>query len=95
MSTDDSQNPERDLRDKIASRMRSITQSSKQIPPEQLQKLKTAATRLDLLIKSNADQDQQALKSAAQKLDQLLSKIRKGRDVAQDLKRKDHPASGE
>ena len=90
MDSGDNRNSERELREKIASRMQSIGQSSsREIPPEQLESLKTAASRLDQLLQSNADNDQQSMKNAALKLDQLLSKIRKGKDVTQDLKRKD------
>ena len=95
MSDDDIQNSERELRDRIGKRMQSIGQSSpKQIAPEQLQKLKTAATRLDQLLQSNANHDNESLKNAAQKLDQLLSKIIKGKDVTQELKRRRESQSG-
>ncbi len=97
MSADDNQNPERDLRDEIAKRMQSIAQSSpKQVAPDQLRKLRTAATRLDRLLQANADRDNENLRNAAQKLGQLLSKIRKGKDVTQNLKlRRESRPSGE
>jgi len=96
MGSDDNQNSERELREKIASLMQSISQSPiQQIPTDQLAKLKTAATRLDHLLKSNADQDQQSLKTAVEKLDQLLSNIRKGKDVSESLKSRRQRNSGE
>jgi hypothetical protein len=51
----------------------------KQIPAEELQKLKSAASRPDQMLKAAANADQQALKSAAARLDQLLSAIRAGK----------------
>lgn len=89
MSNENDRNPEQELREKIASRMHSIGHSnSKAVRPEQLQELKTAASRLDQLLKSNADHHQEALKSAAHKLDRLLLKIQKGKDITPDLRRR-------
>jgi hypothetical protein len=42
------------------------------------------------MLTAAASADQQALKSAAAKLDQLLSDIRAGKDVASNLKRRDN-----
>ena len=78
MNSGDNQGPDRDVRERILNRMRSIAKGpKKQIPDEELQKLKIAASRLDQMLKAvaNADQqafDQQAPKSAA-RLDQLRS----------------------
>jgi len=95
--SDDNQNPERDIYERIARRMQAIGQSSsKQIPSEQLLALKIAASRLDQILQSNADQEQQSLKSAALKLDQLLSNISKRKDVTHGLKRRrDHQNKSE
>jgi hypothetical protein len=88
MNSGDNQDRDRAIREKIARQMRSIGNGpEKQIKGEELQKLKTAASRLDQMLKAAADADQQALKSAAARLDQLLSHIRAGKDVADILKR--------
>jgi hypothetical protein len=46
--------------------------------------------RLDHMLRAAANTDQQALKSAAARLDQLLSDIRAGKDVASNLKRREN-----
>jgi len=90
MNDEDSQGRERDLGERIASLMQSIGQGSeKPISGDELEKLKAAASRLDRMLKDAADADRQALKDAAGRLDQLLANIRKGKDVASQLKRKD------
>ena len=89
MNSRDNQGPDRDARQRIVNLMQSIGKGpKKQIPAEELQKLKTAASRLDQMLKAPANADQQVLKSAAAKLDQLLSDIRAGKDVASTLKRR-------
>lgn len=91
MNSRDNQGPDRDARERIVNLMQSITKGpKKQIPAEELQKLKTAASRLDRMLKATANADQQALKSAAARLDQLLSDIRDGKDVASNLKRREN-----
>ncbi|MFZ1141299.1 MAG: hypothetical protein WAN76_19110 [Candidatus Sulfotelmatobacter sp.] len=62
----------------------------KQIPAEELQKLKSAAIRLDQMLKAAANADQLALKSAEARLDRLLSDIRAGKDVTSNLKRREN-----
>jgi cell division septum initiation protein DivIVA len=90
----DKQGPDRDLRERIANLMQSIGKGpKKQIPAEELQKLKSAASRLDQMLKAAANADHQALKSAAAKLDQLLSDIRAGKDVPSNLKRRENPGT--
>ena len=90
MNDEDSQGRERELGERIASLMQSIGQGSeKPVSGDELQKLKAAAGRLDRMLKEAADADRQALKDAAGRLDQLLVDIRKGKDVARRLKRKD------
>jgi hypothetical protein len=42
------------------------------------------------MLKAAANADQQALKSAAAKLDLLLSDIRAGKDVTRNLKRREN-----
>jgi hypothetical protein len=90
MNSRDDQGPERDVRERIVNRLQSIGKGPrKQIPAEELQKLKSAASRLDQMLKAAANADQQALKSAA-KLDLLLSDIRAGKDVTRNLKRREN-----
>jgi len=82
MNSGDNRDRGRDIREKIASQMRSIGNGPrKQITAEEFENLKRAARRLDQMLKAAADADHQALKSAAGRLDQLLSDIRKGKDV--------------
>ena len=90
MNSRDNQGPDRDVRERIVNLMQSIGKGpKKQIPAEELQNLKSAAIRLDLMLKA-ANSDQQALKSAAARLDQLLSDIRAGKDVTSNLKRREN-----
>ncbi len=78
------------MRERVVNLMQSIGKGpKKQIPDEELQKLKSAASRLDQMLKTAANTDQQALKSAA-RLDQLLSDIRAGKDVTSNLKRREN-----
>lgn len=82
-------NQERDVREKIVTLMQSIGQTPRrQIAGEELQKLKTAASRLDQMLKAAAVSETEALKSAAVRLDQLLSDIRIGKDISTTLRRR-------
>jgi cell division septum initiation protein DivIVA len=91
MNSGDNQGPDRDVRERFVNLMQSIGKGpKKQIPAEELQKLKSAASRLDQMLKAAANADQQALKSATAKLDQLLSDIRAGKDVTSNLKRREN-----
>jgi hypothetical protein len=91
MNSGDNQGPDRDAREKIVNLMQSIGNGpKKQIPAEELRKLKGAASRLDQMLEATANADQQVLKSAAAKLDQLLGDIRAGKDVTSNLKRKEN-----
>jgi len=78
----------RELRERIARLMQSVGAPGKQVSEAERQKLKSAAGRLDQLLKSAVTADQQGLKTAAGRLDQLLSDIRTGKDITQTLKRK-------
>jgi cell division septum initiation protein DivIVA len=90
MNSEDNQGPDRDVRERIVNLMQSIGKGpKKQIRAEDLQKLKSAASRLDQMLKEAANADQQVLKSAAGRLDRLLSDIRAGKDVTSNLKRKE------
>ena len=94
MNSWNNQGPDRDVRERIVKLMQSIGKGpKKQIPAEEMQKLKSAASRLDQMLKAAASADQQALKSAAAKLDQLLSDIRAGKDVTSNLKRRENSAT--
>ena len=89
MTNGDHEGREHDVRERIASLIRATEQArKKQITSEELQSLKTAASRLDELLNAGADADRQALKGAAARLDQLLSEIGTGKDVSSDLKRR-------
>jgi|SRR5215469_13482134 len=89
MTSDHHQDRDRDVREKILSLMRSLGQApKKQITSQELEKLKSAAVRLDQMLKESADADLQKLRGAAVRLDQLLSDIRKGKDVSDGLKRR-------
>ena len=89
MNHEQNKDRERELRERIASLMRSNEQARKKpITSEERQKLKSAADRLDQMLQSSADADRQVLKSAAVRLDQLLADIRKGKDISAKLKRR-------
>jgi cell division septum initiation protein DivIVA len=91
MNNRDNQGPDHDARQRIVNLMQSIGNGpKKQIPAEELQKLKTAASRLDQMLQAAANADQQALKSAAARLDHLLSDIRAGKDITSNLKRREN-----
>jgi hypothetical protein len=88
MNSQDNQDRDRAMREKIVSQMRSLAKGpKKRTTAEELQNLNRAAKRLDQMLKAVADADQQALKSAAARLDRLLSNIRAGKDVTNILKR--------
>jgi len=91
MNGRDNQGSDHDVRKRIATLLQSIGKGPKrEIPGEELQKLKRAASRLDQILEAAANADQQALKSAAARLDQLLSDIRAGKDVTRNLKRREN-----
>jgi hypothetical protein len=80
-----------DVGKRISSLIRCIGQGpKKQITAAELQTLKTAAGRLAEMLKAAADADRQALRNAAERLDQLLANIRTGKGV-NDLKRRTRP----
>lgn len=89
MESQDNQNRAPELRERIVRLIRSNERASKQpVTDEELQKLRTAASRLDQILESAANADQQALQNAAARLDQLLADIRTGKDVAPMLRRR-------
>jgi hypothetical protein len=89
MSNDDNHGRERDVQERILSVMQAAGQArKKQITDDELQTLKTAASRLDQMLKSTADADLEALRSAAARLDQLLADIGTGKDFTRSLKRR-------
>jgi hypothetical protein len=90
MSNEDQQDQAVDVRERIASLIQATEQARrKQISDDELQKLKTAASRLDEMLKAAADTDAQALRSAAARLDQLLADIDRGKDVTRGFKRRE------
>jgi len=89
MNNDDNHSGEREVQERIKSLMQAAGRiPQKQITGEELQTLKTAASRLDQMLKSTADADLQALRSGAARLDQLLADIGTGKDPSSDLKRR-------
>ncbi|HXJ86358.1 MAG TPA: hypothetical protein VMS18_06040 [Candidatus Binatia bacterium] len=89
MSSADNQGSERDVKEKIVRLMQSVGQGpQKPIPSAELRKLKSAANRLDQMLKAGEEADQQTLKSAAARLGRLLSDIHAGQDIAANLKRR-------
>jgi hypothetical protein len=87
MANEDNESREREVRDRIVSLMQATEQARKQqITGEELQTLKTAASRLDQMLRTAADADVHALRIAAARLEQLLVDIGAGKDVATDLK---------
>ena len=89
MSDGDNQNREHELRERIVSLMRANTQAvRKPIPSNELEELKTAAGRLDKILKAAEDANAQILRTAAARLNQLLLNIRDGKDVIDNLKRR-------
>ncbi len=95
MTERDNQSGAPDVRDRIASLIRANEQARKKpLTREELEKLKTAAGRLDEMLKAATDADQQALRNAASRLDSLLKDIRVGKDVSHNLKRRRNGKSG-
>jgi len=89
MSNQNDQDRQHDIREKIASQIQAAVQApNKQIPTHELQKLKSAVTRLNQLLNASATADHQALKTAVARLDQLLVDIGRGNDVTHVLKRR-------
>jgi hypothetical protein len=89
MNSGDNPDRYRAIREKIASQMRSIGKGpNKQITAKELKNLRSAASRLDQMLKATADADRQALKSAAARLDQLLSDIHARKDFTDVLRRR-------
>jgi len=85
-SNEDSQDRGRELRERIVRLMQANSQAvRKPIPSTELQQLKTAASRLDQMLKAAADVDQQTLRTAAARLNQILIDIREGKDVSPSL----------
>jgi cell division septum initiation protein DivIVA len=88
MNDADSPDPDRELRDKIARAMQSVSAPGKQVSEQERRELKSAAARLDRLLKSASDSDQQVLKDAVGRLDRLLSDIRTGKDLTKAVRRR-------
>jgi len=92
MSHEDNQDREQDVRERIVSLMQATGQArKKRLGEEELQELKTAASRLDQMLRAAVDEDREALQSAAARLDQLLADLGTGKDVMHNLKRRRDP----
>jgi hypothetical protein len=88
MINDDNHSREGKIRERIVSVIRASEQvPGKQIAAEELQKLKTAASRLDQMLKATAEAEVQVLRSASARLDQILENLRCGKDVVSARKR--------
>jgi len=87
MSSQNDQDRDRDVRERIASVLRENEQAAKKpIPHGELQNLRAAAARLEQLLSQAADADAEAMKVAAGRLDQMLQDLGTGKDVARRLK---------
>jgi hypothetical protein len=87
MGNEDKESREREVRGRILSVIEATEQApKKQITGEELRTLKTAANRLDQMLRTAADADVQALRNAAARLDQLLVDISAGKNVKSDVK---------
>ena len=90
MSNKGNHSREQELRERIASLVRANEKARKrQLTGDELEKLKSAAGRLDQMLQAAAEADQQTLRIAASKLDQLLTDIRTGKDISNVLKRRE------
>jgi hypothetical protein len=91
MNSEDHLNEARTLGERIAELIRANEHAPKKtLPPNELQKLKAAAGRLDGLLSDAAHAETEELKNAVSKLDQLLKNISSGKEVAPKLRlRKD------
>jgi hypothetical protein len=79
----------RDVREKIVSLMQSIGRAPrKPLHDAELQKLRSAASRLEHLLNAEVEANRQALKNASERLNRLLLDIRTGKDVTADLKKR-------
>ena len=90
MDNGENQDPKTDVGERISRLIRANQRAhKKEIAAEELQNLKTAASRLDQILKNAADAETQSLKHAAAKLDQLLNDIRAGKDLTTTLKKRE------
>ncbi len=89
MNSDESQDADRALRERIVSLMKANEQARrKAVPEDERKKLKAAASRLDQMLKYAVDAETQTLSNAASRLDQMLSDIRKGKDITGRIRRR-------
>jgi len=83
MSTDEKQDEDRTIGERIAEAMRAHESGTRNnISQDELQKLKAAAGRLEQLLSDAADSETEDLKKAASRLDQLLKELGAGKDIA-------------
>ncbi|HET7893334.1 MAG TPA: hypothetical protein VFL34_17530 [Candidatus Sulfotelmatobacter sp.] len=89
MKNENEKNREHELRQRIVSLVRANDQAlKKEMTAAEVQKLKTAASRLNQMLEAAAQAEGQELKGAAARLDQLLENIAGGKDVIRNLKRR-------
>jgi len=89
MGNENDRDREHDIQEKILSQIQaSGLVRKKELTAKELQRLKSAATRLERMLNSAADADRESLKSAAARLEQLLADLSTGKDVTQTVKRR-------
>jgi hypothetical protein len=87
MSSEENQVGARTVGERIAEVIRANESAPKKnLAPDDLQKLKAAAGRLEQLLTEAANAETEELKSAVSKLEELLKNIGAGKDVAPSLR---------
>jgi len=90
MTDQDNQEKQDRLRERIVRLMRANEQAQPApVNQEDIQKLKSAASRLDQMLKDAEDAGREDLKNAAARLDQMLTDIGKGKDITERIKRRE------
>jgi len=87
MSSEEDQYDARTVGERIADVIRANEQvPKKNLAPEDLRKLKTAAGRLEQLLSDAANAETEELRTAVSKLEALLKNIGAGKDVSPTLR---------
>jgi hypothetical protein len=86
MASDDNEEQQRQVRQRIARFMQADQGRKKQVSDAELQALRSAVDRLDHLLADGAKADLDALRSATARLDRLLAEIASGKDVAAEFR---------
>jgi len=89
MTDQDNQEKQDRLRERIVNLMRANEQARPApVNQEDIQKLKSAASRLDQMLKDAEDAGREELKNAAARLDRMLLNIGKGKDVSKLIRQR-------